>query len=37
MKVKAERRWGCFYTPSNPEDGQVTTRAWGEEGTDLPP
>ena len=37
MKVKAERRWRCFHTPSNPEDGQVTTRAWGVEGTDPPP
>ena len=37
MKVKAERRWGLFHTPSSPEGGQVTTRAWGEEGTDLPP
>ena len=37
VKAKAERRWRCFHTPSNPEDGQVTTRAWGVEGTDPPP
>ena len=37
MKVKAKRRWGRFHASSSPEDGQVTTRAWGEEGMDPPP
>ena len=29
--------WGCFYIPRNPKDVLVTTRARGEEGTDLSP
>ena len=31
-----ETEVGMIYKPRNPKDGQDTTRAWGEEGTDPP-